>query len=72
MSKAKCRKLGNRASKRDLIEAHRIELEMRRAKYAHLASGLDKEFIFANLSPKHDEFGETPSEQTRRMIEKTS
>ena len=64
----KCKKLGNRATKAQRAEAHRAELEMREVRRAHDTQfvGARKEHVFANISTKHEHWGETPAEHERR------
>jgi len=71
----KCKKLGNRATKADRADAHRIKMGMKQALREHYGrEALDnKEWIYANLSRNHEHFGDTPSEnEARKFAEKTS
>jgi hypothetical protein len=67
-TKSKCKRLGNHSTKAERAEAHRVEMEMRRAKYELAAKELadDTPWVLANLSRDHEHFGDTPSEHEKR------
>ena len=63
----KTKRLGNRATKAELRDAHRVKMEMKRILNAHNREDYaTKEHIFANLSVNHEYYGDTPSEHSRR------
>lgn len=77
MSKKKCNRLGNIATKGDLREAHRIKMEMKKLMREHNSTQLlaEKEWIYANLSKEHEFYGDTPAEHEQRKngtLEKSS
>lgn len=70
MSKAKCKKLGNAATKRERAEAHRVKMEMKKVLREHRREeALENrrgDWILANISQNHEYYGDTPSEHEKR------
>ena len=58
----KCAKLGNRATKRERLAAHRAKLEMKqRDDFVEVHP-----HVFANISKNHEHYGDTPAEHEQR------
>lgn len=69
MSKQKCKKLGNHATKRERAEAHRAKMEIKRIEYETMREDLmtgPQPWVFANLSRDHEFYGDTPREHEER------
>lgn len=65
----KTKRLGNGATKRDLIDAHRIKMEMKKILNDHNSKTYaTREHIFANLSKNHPHYGDTPRENADRKL----
>lgn len=62
---------GSRETKAERKEAHRIRMEMKKARNA-MNHDEARPFVLANMSRNHPEFGEQPHDQARRMLEKSS
>lgn len=73
MADKKCKKLGNRATKGDRADAHRIKMEMKTALREHRSKeALDKRtYVLANISREHPCYGDTPAENEARKFEGT-
>lgn len=58
----KCNKLGNRATKAERAEAHRMKMEMKEAMYEHRRQEALEEpvWLFANVGQNHPDYGLTP------------
>lgn len=63
-----------RSTKAERMEAHRLKMEMRGIKNHQNCKDLaaNPEYVFANQSIHHENYNETPAEQTARMLEKSS
>jgi hypothetical protein len=64
----KTKRLGNRATKSDLRDAHRVKMEAKQIVNDHNArdAGYNKRHTFANLSVNHEYYGDTPQEHEAR------
>ena len=58
----KCKKLGNRATQREIAENHRARMEMRDVKNDYNRKAVAPQYAFANLSVNHPDYAMTPSE----------
>ena len=72
----KNKRLGNSATKKDLMEAHRIKMEFKKLMNEHNRKQLrPTPNIFANISKNHEHYGDTPTEHEKRkngVLEKSS
>jgi hypothetical protein len=64
----KTKRLGNRAIKADIRDAHRVKMMAKRIINDHNAkeAGWNKDHTFANLSVNHEHYGDTPQEHEAR------
>ena len=69
-----CKRLGADSTKNARALAHAVKMRVKKKLNAHNANRLleHPEFVLANQSVKHDNYGETPAEQSKRMLEKSS
>jgi len=67
----KCGKLGKGATKAELKQAQ-LDKQWRKRMIASQRSAMRPEYVFANQSQHHPEYGETPTDQAKRMAEKSS
>ena len=69
-----CKKLPVNASKAEKKLAHIVKMGMKKKLNEHnrLSSMSRPEYVLANQSQHHENFGETPAQQAQRMREKSS
>jgi len=70
MGVGKCKKLGTRATKKERAEIHRAKMELKAALNGDREPR--DEFVLANQSDKHPDWGETPNQQAARMLKNNS
>lgn len=59
-------------SKAESLRAHKMKMEAKKRMRQYLHDTTPRRHVFANLSKEHPEYGETPQEQTARMLSKNS
>jgi len=65
----KTKRLGNRATKRERVQAHQDKMEMKRAINAvNTQYSGTRDYTLANLSRNHPRYGDTPAQDSTRKI----
>lgn len=66
-----CKRMPKDSSAKELKEVHRIKMEMKEYMRQRIPQS-PKPHILANISVHHENYGETPQENMKRMTEKNS
>ncbi len=63
----KCKRLGNRATKAELREAHRVKMMAKEIVREHNSKEYgSREYVLANISQHHEHYGDKPQEHEAR------